>query len=81
MPLIVITGNPDSPLANVANATLLTGGAPEVCPLGLTPTTSTTMMTVIGDILVVNVMRETGFTRADYALRHHGGYLGVKSRD
>ena len=81
IPLIVITGNPDSPLANVANATLLTGGAPEVCPLGLTPTTSTTMMTVIGDILVVNVMRETGFTRADYALRHHGGYLGVKSSD
>lgn len=81
IPLIVITGNPDSPLANVANATLLTGGAPEVCPLGLTPTTSTTMMTVIGDILVVNVMRETGFTRSDYALRHHGGYLGVKSRD
>lgn len=81
IPLIVITGNPDSPLANVANATLLTGGAPEVCPLGLTPTTSTTMMTVIGDILVVNVMRETEFTRADYALRHHGGYLGVKSRD
>lgn len=81
IPLIVITGNPDSPLANVANATLLTGGAPEVCPLGLTPTTSTTMMTVIGDILVVNVMRATGFTRADYALRHHGGYLGVKSRD
>lgn len=81
IPLIVITGNSDSPLANVANATLLTGGAPEVCPLGLTPTTSTTMMTVIGDILVVNVMRETGFTRADYALRHHGGYLGVKSRD
>ena len=39
------------------------------------------MMTVIGDILVVNVMRATGFTRADYALRHHGGYLGVKSRD
>lgn len=81
IPLIVITGNPNSPLANVANATLLTGGAPEVCPLGLTPTTSTTMMTVIGDILVVNVMRATGFTRADYALRHHGGYLGVKSRD
>ena len=81
IPLIVITSNPDSPLANVANATLLTGGAPEVCPLGLTPTTSTTMMTVIGDILVVNVMRATGFTRADYALRHHGGYLGVKSRD
>lgn len=76
VPIIVITGNTDSPLAQLADATLFTGGAPEVCPLGLTPTTSTTMMTVIGDILVVNVMKQTGFTRRDYALRHHGGYLG-----
>lgn len=76
VPIIVITGNADSPLAQHADATLFTGGAPEVCPLGLTPTTSTTMMTVIGDILVVNVMKQTGFTRRDYALRHHGGYLG-----
>lgn len=80
MPLIVITGNPDSPLARIADVTLATGGAPEVCPLGLTPTTSTTMMTVIGDVLVVNVMRLTGFSREQYALRHHGGYLGCKSR-
>ncbi len=80
IPVIVITGNPDSPLANRADATLLTGGAPEVCPLGLTPTTSTTLMTVIGDILVVNVMQQTGFTKAEYAKRHHGGYLGKKSR-
>ncbi len=81
LPIIVITGNADSPLAELADVTLLTGGAPEVCPLGLTPTTSTTMMTVIGDVLVVNVMRLTGFTAADYAKRHHGGYLGCKSRD
>jgi arabinose-5-phosphate isomerase len=39
------------------------------------------MMTVIGDVLVVNVMREIGFTRADYARRHHGGYLGTAARD
>jgi len=80
VPLIVRTGNPDSPLAAIADVTLSTGGAPEVCPLGLTPTTSTTMMTVIGDVLVVNVMRLTGFSREQYALRHHGGYLGSKSR-
>lgn len=80
VPLIVITGNPDSPLAAAADAVLPTGGAPEVCPLGLTPTTSTTMMTVIGDVLVVNVMKATGFTRADYARRHHGGYLGKAAR-
>lgn len=80
VPTIVITGNPDSELAAIADATLLTARAPEVCPLGLTPTTSTTMMTVIGDILVVNVINRSGFTRQDYALRHHGGYLGTVSR-
>lgn len=80
IPLIVITGQPDSPLAKLADTTLLTGDAPEVCPLGLTPTTSTTMMTVIGDILVVNVMEAIGFTAADYAKRHHGGYLGRQAR-
>lgn len=80
IPIIVITGNPDGPLAKTADAILATAPAPEVCPLGLTPTTSTTMMTVIGDILVVNVMKLTGFSREQYALRHHGGYLGCKAR-
>lgn len=80
IPLIVITGRTDSPLAELADYTLPTGNAPEVCPLGLTPTTSTTMMTVIGDVLVVNVMKKIGFTREDYAKRHHGGYLGSAAR-
>ncbi len=80
IPTIVITGNPDSPLADIADITLPTAPAPEVCPLGLTPTTSTTMMTVIGDVLVVNVMQRIGFTRQEYAKRHHGGYLGVAAR-
>ena len=80
LPAIVITGKADSELARKADASLFTGGAPEVCPLGLTPTTSTTMMTVIGDILVVNVMRLTNFSKAEYAKRHHGGYLGHLSR-
>jgi len=77
---IVITGNNQSELARLADICLWTGGAPEVCPLGLTPTTSTTMMTVMGDVLVVGSMQATGFTKRDYAMRHHGGYLGVKSR-
>ncbi|MCM1067386.1 MAG: SIS domain-containing protein [Muribaculaceae bacterium] len=80
IPIIVITGAPESPLAKAADITLLTAPAPEVCPLGLTPTTSTTMMTVIGDVLVVNVMRRIGFTAAEYAKRHHGGYLGHAAR-
>ena len=80
VPIIVITGNPNSELAQLADVCLVTGGAPEVCPLGLTPTTSTTMMTVMGDVLVVSTMKATGFTREDYAKRHHGGYLGRMSR-
>lgn len=80
VPLIVITGAPDSPLASLADVALYTADEPEVCPLGLTPTTSTTMMTVIGDILVVSVMKAIGFTRTDYARRHHGGYLGEAAR-
>ncbi|WP_102407580.1 SIS domain-containing protein [Parabacteroides bouchesdurhonensis] len=81
MEFIVITSNPDSPLANAATVCLLTGAPKEVCPLGLTPTTSTTVMTVIGDILVVNTMKHINFSNKDYAKRHHGGYLGSKSRE
>ncbi|MCL1942485.1 MAG: SIS domain-containing protein [Candidatus Azobacteroides sp.] len=77
---IVITGHPESPLAKEADIFLATGSPEEVCPLKLTPTTSTTVMTVIGDILVVKTMKKTGFTGRDYAKRHHGGYLGIKSR-
>jgi arabinose-5-phosphate isomerase len=80
IPVIVITGNPDSPLGEVANIVIPTGNPEEVCPLGLTPTTSTTIMAVIGDALVVLMMEKIGFTSADYAKRHHGGYLGQKSR-
>ena len=81
IPIIVITGNGDSLLAKGGDVTLLTAPAPEVCPLGLTPTTSTTMMTVMGDVLVVGVMKTIGFTAAEYAKRHHGGYLGHKSKE
>jgi len=77
---IVITSNGDSELAKSADICLLTGNPPEVCALGLTPTTSTTVMTVIGDLLVVETMKRIGFTAADYAKRHHGGYLGTVSR-
>jgi arabinose-5-phosphate isomerase len=80
IPVIVITGNSDSPLAQKADCFILTGAPAEVCPLGLTPTTSTTVFTVIGDALVVMMMGKIGFNAGDYAKRHHGGYLGTKSR-
>ncbi|MCQ2224402.1 MAG: SIS domain-containing protein [Paludibacteraceae bacterium] len=81
MKFIVITGNGESQLAKDADALLCTGNPKEVCALGLTPTTSTTTMTVIGDILVVSTMKAIAFTNEEYAKRHHGGYLGEKSRE
>lgn len=77
---IVITSDKDSLLAQEADVCILTGKPEEVCTLGLTPTTSTTVMTVIGDILVVGTMKKNNFTAVEYAKRHHGGYLGDKSR-
>ena len=78
---IVLTGNTDSPLASVADVVLATGNPEEVCALGLAPTTSTTVMNVIGDALVVETMKKIGFTVEDYNKRHHGGYLGQRSRN
>ncbi len=78
--VISLVGKEDSPLAEAANVVITTGYPGEVCPLGLTPTTSTTVMTVIGDILVVLMMEKIKFTAQEYAKRHHGGYLGQKSR-
>jgi arabinose-5-phosphate isomerase len=80
LPLIVITSNPESELASMADVYIETGNPKEVCILGLTPSTSTTVMTVIGDVLVVMMMKRIGFSNEEYAKRHHGGYLGDKSR-
>ena len=81
IPVIVITGAENSPLALKADYVIPTGSPSEVCPLGLTPTTSTTVFTVIGDALVVLMMEKIGFSAEDYSKRHHGGYLGMKSRE
>jgi arabinose-5-phosphate isomerase len=78
--VLALVGHENSPLSEKADVTLYTGNPGEVCPLGLTPTTSTTTMTVIGDILVVLMMEKIQFSLAEYAKRHHGGYLGQKSR-
>ena len=78
--VIGITRDADSPLAKSADVTILTGETQEICPLGMTPTTSTTVMTVIGDCIVYGVMEQIGFTKEEYSKRHHGGYLGEKSK-
>lgn len=75
-----ITGKKDSELAEASEFVLWTGDPLEVCPLGLAPTTSTTVMSVIGDVLVARAVHLGGFTRTDYSMRHHGGYLGHVSK-
>ncbi|TVR75807.1 MAG: SIS domain-containing protein [Chitinophagaceae bacterium] len=79
--IIVITSNTDSPLTKVADVTLSIGNATEACFLGMAPTTSTTCMLAVGDVLSLLVMEEKKFTKSDFAKRHHGGYLGEKSKD
>ena len=79
--VISITGKIDSPLAVKSDVVLHTGDSEEICPLGLTPTISTTLMTVIGDIIVVELMKKIGFTKSEYSKRHHSGYLGQKSKE
>jgi arabinose-5-phosphate isomerase len=79
--VISITGKIDSTLALESNVVLHTGDSEEICPLGLTPTISTTLMTVIGDIIVVELMKKIGFTKREYSKRHHSGYLGQKSKE
>ena len=81
IPVISLTGNKNSPLAKVSNECLFTGNPKEICPLGLTPTTSTTVMTVVGDILVVSMMKKIKFSKNNYAKRHHSGYLGKKAKE
>ena len=78
--VIALTGDLNSNLAKVSDECLFTGNPKEICPLGLTPTTSTTVMTVLGDILVVSMMKKINFSKKDYAKRHHSGYLGEKAK-
>lgn len=79
--VISITGKTDSMLAEESDVVLHTGNSEEICPLGLTPTISTTLMTVIGDIIVVELMKKIEFTKKEYSKRHHSGYLGQKSKE
>jgi len=76
VPLIAMTGNPRSTLAEYADAVLDVSVEREACPLNLAPTTSTTAMLAMGDALAVAVMRARRFTAEEFALFHPGGTLG-----
>ena len=78
IPLIGIASNPDSTLMQAADVKLLLPRAPEACPNGLAPTTSTTMMLALGDALAVALMERKGFSPDQYRDFHPGGCAGPR---
>lgn len=78
VPIIAMTGNPQSSLAVHADIHLDVSVAEEACPLGLAPTSSTTAALVMGDALAVACLQTRGFTRDDFARSHPAGSLGRK---
>ncbi|MDP1520067.1 KpsF/GutQ family sugar-phosphate isomerase [Porticoccus litoralis] len=78
IPLISMTGNPDSVLGTASDAHLDVSVPSEACPLGLAPTTSTTATLAMGDALAIALLEARGFTAEDFAFSHPGGALGRK---
>jgi arabinose-5-phosphate isomerase len=78
IPLVVLTGNPSSPLARHADLHLKVAIDQEACPLDLAPTASTTAMLAMGDALAMALLEAKGFTREDFARLHPGGGLGKR---
>ena len=78
IPVIAITGNSGSMLAEAAAAALVLPHWPEVGPESVAPTTSTTMTLALGDALAMTAMRQKGFTRTDFGRLHPGGSLGAR---
>jgi arabinose-5-phosphate isomerase len=80
LPLVAITARPDSALARAADVALILPKAIEACPMGLAPTTSTTMQLALGDAIAVALLTRRGFTAADFRQIHPGGRLGARLR-
>jgi len=78
VPLICMTGDQISTLARAAEVHLDVRVNSEACPLGLAPTTSTTVTLVMGDALAIALLEARGFTAEDFAFSHPGGALGQK---
>jgi arabinose-5-phosphate isomerase len=80
LPLIAITARAGSALAKAADVALTLPSAAEACPMGLAPTTSTTMQMALGDALAVALLTRRGFTEAEFHQFHPGGRLGTRLR-
>jgi arabinose-5-phosphate isomerase len=80
LPLVAITAQPGSALARAADVALILPKAAEACPMGLAPTTSTTMQLALGDAIAVALLTRRGFSAADFHRIHPGGRLGARLR-
>jgi len=78
--VIGVTSHPDSELRGLSDIVLDMGTITEPCPHGLTPSASIVVMLAIGDAIALALMELKGFTKHDFGLRHHGGYLGRVAR-
>lgn len=78
VPLMAMTSKADSTLARAADLALILPPAPEACPMGLAPTTSTTLMLALGDAIAVALLERRGFSQRDFQVLHPGGALGSK---
>jgi arabinose-5-phosphate isomerase len=78
LPLIGITAGAASALAKASDVALILPNAPEAGPIGLAPTTSTTMQMALGDALAIALLARRGFTAHDFRLFHPGGRLGAR---
>jgi len=77
-PMVALTGNPRSSLAQAADVNLDVSIPAEACPFGLAPTASTTAALAMGDALAMGLLERRGFTIEDFAVLHPGGRLGKK---
>ena len=78
--VVGITSHPDSELRGLSDIVIDMGIIKEPCPHGLTPSASIAVMLAISDALALVLMELKGFSRHDFGLRHHGGYLGRRAR-
>ena len=78
IPLVAITSRAKSTLAEAADVCLLLPDVGEACPLGLAPTTSTTLTIALGDAIAVALLERRGFTADNFKVFHPGGQLGRK---
>lgn len=76
VPLVALTGQPESTLGHAASVHLNVAVTQEACPLNLAPTSSTTAALAMGDALAISLLEARGFTREDFARSHPGGKLG-----